>query len=65
MIAIKKKWRENGKREEAFWSNPHSKGEIFSRSINDFFDKKIQSIIIIFAITKMINDEKNMFIINY
>jgi hypothetical protein len=32
IIAIKKNRRENGKRDELKGSNPHSKGDIFSRS---------------------------------
>lgn len=36
---IKKNRRENGRREEDFGSNPHSKGDLFSRSIIVFFDK--------------------------
>lgn len=39
IIAIKKNWREKGNREEDFGSNPHSKGEHFSRSKIVFFDK--------------------------
>lgn len=35
--AIKKNWDENGIREDLFGSNPHSNGDIFSRSIYDFF----------------------------
>jgi len=33
MMAIKKNWREKGSRAEVFGSNPHSKGDLFSRSI--------------------------------
>lgn len=32
IIEIKKNWREKGKREDLFGSNPHSKGDAFSRS---------------------------------
>lgn len=39
IIAIKKNRRENGIREELIGSNPHSKGELFSRSKIDFLDK--------------------------
>ena len=39
IIAIKKNWRENGSRDDDLGSNPHSKGEFFSRSIIDFFDR--------------------------
>ena len=37
ITAIKKKWRENGKRAGFLGSNPHSKGLLFSRSENVFF----------------------------
>jgi hypothetical protein len=49
ITVIKKKWREKGIRAEDFGSNPHSKGEDFSRSMNDFFDKIVDKNIIIFA----------------
>lgn len=39
IIAIKKNRNEKGNREEDFGSNPHSKGDLFSRSVNLFFDK--------------------------
>lgn len=38
ITAIKKKWRENGIRGYDFGSNPHSNGDLFSRSLNDFFE---------------------------
>ena len=39
IIAIKKNRIEKGKREEFIGSKPHSKGDVFSRSFKDFFDK--------------------------
>lgn len=45
IMAIKKNRKEKGKREDDFWSNPHSKVVIFSRWLKDFFDK-IKDIII-------------------
>jgi len=39
IIAIIKNRIEKGSREEFDGSNPHSKGELFSRSIKAFFDK--------------------------
>lgn len=39
IIVIKKNRNEKGIREDDFGSNPHSKGELFSRSINVFLDK--------------------------
>lgn len=54
IIVIKKNRRENGKREDLLGSNPHSKGEHFSRSVIDFFDnKEAKNIIII--VNKIIN----------
>jgi hypothetical protein len=40
ITAIRKNRREKGRREELFGSNPHSKGDLFSRSIIDFLDNK-------------------------
>lgn len=39
IIVIKKNRREKGNRDEDFGSNPHSKGELFSRSDRDFFER--------------------------
>jgi hypothetical protein len=39
ITAIRKNRREKGNREELLGSNPHSNGELFSRSIIVFFDK--------------------------
>jgi hypothetical protein len=39
ITAIKKNRREKGNRDELLGSNPHSKGDLFSRSIIVFFDK--------------------------
>lgn len=38
---IKKKWILNGMRLLEIGSNPHSKGDLFSRSWNDFLDRII------------------------
>lgn len=65
MIVIRKNGKENGKREEDFWSNPHSKGENFSRSNKDFFDKIRHSIIIILAISVVKIKINIMLKINY
>lgn len=54
ITAIKKNWREKGIRAEDLGSNPHSKGDLFSRSENVFFDKIVAKIIIILAIMKVI-----------
>lgn len=50
IIVIKKNRRENGRREDDFGSNPHSKGEFFSRSMLIFFDRVEAKIIIIVEI---------------
>jgi len=54
IIAIKKNRREKGRREDLFGSNPHSNGELFSRSFDAFFDSKEAKIITIKAIIKII-----------
>jgi hypothetical protein len=40
IIVIKKNRIEKGSREEFIGSNPHSKGDVFSRSFNDFLDNR-------------------------
>lgn len=65
IIVIKKNRRENGIREDDFWSNPHSNGENFSRSNKDFFDNSKHNIIIIFAVNEVKIKIDIMFIINY
>lgn len=40
IIAIKKNRIEKGSREEFIGSNPHSKGDLFSRYLKDFFANK-------------------------
>lgn len=63
IIAIKKNRNENGKRDDLFGSNPHSKGDLFSRSLIDFFDKKEANnitIIAIIIINKPIIKEANI-----
>lgn len=54
ITAIKKNWRENGARADLFGSNPHSKGDLFSRSENVFFEIRFIKIIKIIIITQMI-----------
>jgi len=50
-ITTSKKNRvENGNRAEFFGSNPHSNGDLFSRSIEDRCDKQIVARIIIIGI---------------
>lgn len=44
-IAIKKNRIENGIRDVFLGSNPHSKGETFSRSKIVFFENKVETII--------------------
>lgn len=50
IIAIKKNRIEKGSREEFMGSNPHSKGEHFSRSVKAFFESKEAKTITIIAI---------------
>jgi len=45
--AIKKNWIEKGVRDELLGSNPHSKGDNFSRSFFDVFEIIVHKIIII------------------
>lgn len=47
IIVIKKNRIEKGIREDSIGSNPHSKGDLFSRSLLVFFDKVVAKIIII------------------
>lgn len=54
IIAIKKKCKEKGNRDELKGSNPHSNGEFFSRSLIIFFDRHVASIITISAIIMII-----------
>lgn len=58
IIVIKKNRKEKGKREDDFGSNPHSKGDLFSRSIKVFFDKIEANIITIVQINIIIVDIK-------
>ena len=65
IIAIKKKKKEKGIREELKGLNPHSKGDIFSRIILDFKDKKEEIIITIKEIKKNSNDKTSKLKIIY
>lgn len=56
IIAMRKNRRENGNREDDLGSNPHSNGEHFSRSINDFLDKMVEIFIIIIEIVRIKED---------
>lgn len=62
---IKKKCKENGIRAKDLGSNPHSNGEHFSRSRNDFFEINNEINIKILAIVIMIKDINNINIIIY
>lgn len=62
IIAIRKNCKEKGSREEDLGSNPHSKGEFFSRSMTDFFESSeannmttIEMMIRIIAVQNIIN----------
>lgn len=65
IIVIRKNRIEKGIREEFIGSNPHSKGDIFSRSEIDFFESKVARYITTIAITKIINLMKYKVIIIY
>ena len=65
IIAIKKNRIEKGIREELKGLNPHSKGDIFSRIILDFKDKKEEIIITIKEIKKNSNARTNKLKIIY
>lgn len=56
---------ENGIREEFIGSNPHSNGDIFSRSQNDFLDSKVAKYITIIEINKIKKHIKKIVIIIY
>jgi len=53
IIAIIKNRIEKGSREELEGSNPHSKGDLFSRSVKVFLDKIEAKVIIIIVIIKI------------
>lgn len=65
IIVIKKNRKENGIREDDFWSNPHSKEEFLSRSNNDSFDKNRHRAIIKFESNNTISSEIEIALINY
>lgn len=56
IIVIRKNRIEKGIRDEFIGSNPHSKGEHFSRSLKGFFDNSEAKIITIIAIKNVIKD---------
>jgi hypothetical protein len=65
IIEIKKNRIEKGNREELIGSNPHSKGDLFSRSLVVFLDNKEATIIIIIEIIRINKDMLNKLIIIY
>ena len=58
--AIKKNWIEKGLRADLLGSNPHSKGELFSRSFLDVFEMIVHNIIIEIEIKVDINIDVKM-----
>ena len=54
ITAIKKNRKENGIRADLFGSNPHSNGDLFSRSLISFFDSVVARIITIIGIINLI-----------
>lgn len=65
ITAIKKNCNENGIRAEDLGSNPHSNGDLFSRSENVFFEIKLAIIITAIEIIKIIIEIKNVVVIIY
>lgn len=65
IIVIKKNRSEKGNRAGDLGSNPHSKGEHFSRSVNDFFDSIDAAIITIDDSIKMVKAMLSIVIIIY
>jgi hypothetical protein len=65
ITAIKKKRREKGSREELLGSNPHSKGDLFSRSIIVFFERIEAKAITTTAMVTKIKAIIEMIIITY
>ena len=65
ITAIRKNRRENGNRAEAHGSNPHSKGDLFSRSTIVFFDNKDARDIMMIVIIRVKVDKNKIFIITY
>jgi len=63
MTATRKNRNENGRRAVPFGSNPHSKGEFFSRSEVVFFDNKEAIIITKLEINRMIVIPENKIMI--
>lgn len=64
-MVIKKNWIEKGIRVEFFGSNPHSKGDDFSRSIRGDLANKEAINIISLQINKIIKDTVNKIKIIY
>jgi hypothetical protein len=65
IMVIKKNRIEKGNREEFIGSNPHSKGDVFSRSFVVFFANKEAKYITTIEIIIIIKDIKYKFIIIY
>lgn len=65
ITAIRKNWRENGIRADDLGSNPHSNGDLFSRSANVFFEIIDANTIIIEQIVIMIIARAEIIIIIY
>lgn len=65
ITAIKKNCNEKGIRAEDLGSNPHSNGDLFSRSVKVFFEIKLAINITIILISKVVIDKVNMILIIY
>lgn len=55
ITAIRKNCKEKGIRADLLGSNPHSNGELFSRSLIDFLDRIVAIVITIIGIINLIN----------
>lgn len=65
ITAIRKNRREKGSRADPLGSNPHSKGEFFSRSVTVFFAKRDAKIITTDLITRVKIIENSKIIIAF
>lgn len=65
IIVIRKNRMEKGNREEFIGSNPHSKGDVFSRSFKDFLERIDAKYITTIAMIKIIIDIIYKVIITY
>jgi hypothetical protein len=65
ITAIRKNRSENGRRADLLGSNPHSNGDLFSRSSIFFFDRNDVSVMITVVSVSVIVVATDIFIITY